>query len=115
MAEAFYNNFTNSKNANSAGIDPKTPAKYPKIRDDVCQAMAEEHIDISCQKVKLVNQHFVDNADLIFVMCQKKLCPDYLVKSSKVSYWKIEDPDKMSFDGMRKIRDQIKEKVKTLL
>ena len=115
MAEAFYNNLTKSKNAFSAGTNPNTPTKYPKIPDEIFQIMKEENIDVSHQKVKLINRHFVDEAERIFVMCKKDLCPDFLTKSDKVIYWKIEDPYQMSIDDMRKIRDQIKVKVQSIL
>jgi len=115
MAEAFYNYFTKSKNAFSAGTDSNTPAKYPKMPDEICQIMKEENIDVSHQKVKLINRHFVDEAERIFVMCRKDLCPDFLTNSDKVIYWKIEDPYKMTIDDMRKIRDQIKVKVKSII
>ncbi|MBU1110707.1 hypothetical protein KKB83_03760 [Patescibacteria group bacterium] len=115
MAEAFYNHITKSNNASSAGTDPNTPSKYPKLPDYICQIMAEENIDVSRHKVKLINEHFMDNAKQIFVMCSKELCPDFLVKSNKVTYWEIDDPYKMGLDDMRKIRDQIKAKVQTIL
>ncbi|MFW6047364.1 MAG: low molecular weight phosphatase family protein [Candidatus Woesearchaeota archaeon] len=115
MAEAFYNHFTNSKNAFSAGIDPNTPTKYPKIPNEICQIMKEENIAVSNQKVKLIKRHFVDEAEKIFVMCKKDLCPDFLTNSEKVVYWKIEDPYEMNIDDMRGIRDQIKIKVKSII
>ena len=115
MAEAFYNSFTKSKNAFSAGTDPNTPKKYPKMPDEICQIMKEENIDVSHQKVKLINRDFVDEAERIFVMCGKDLCPDFLIHSDKVIYWQIEDPYQMSINDMRKIRDQIKVKVQSIL
>ena len=115
IAEAFYNYFTNSKNAFSAGIDPNTPIKYPKMPDEICQIMSEENIDVGNQKVKLIDKHFVNEAEKIFVMCKKEYCPDFLINSDKVTYWKIEDPYKMSIDNMKKIRDQIKVKVKSII
>lgn len=47
IAEAFYNDFTESHNALSAGIDKNTPAKYPKIPDGICKIMTEENLDLS--------------------------------------------------------------------
>ena len=115
MAEAFYNYFTKSKNAFSAGTNSNTSTKYPKIPDEICQIMKEENIDVSHQKVKLINKHFVDETKRIFVMCKKNLCPDFLINSDKVIYWEIEDPYQMSVDDMRKIRNQIKVKVQSII
>lgn len=115
MAEAFYNYYSESKDAISAGTDPDTSIKYPEIPKEIRQIMLEEGIDISLQKVKLIDKRLVERADRIFVMCEKVLCPDFLVNSRKIVFWVIKDPYQMSLDGMRKIRDQIKAKVKTII
>ena len=81
MAEAYYNHFTKSNDAYSAGTNPKTPQLYPKMPDEICQIMAEEGIDVSNQKVKTIEEHFVEEAERIFVMCEKECCPNFLVNS----------------------------------
>jgi len=48
-------------------------------------------------------------------MCNKELCPDFLLNSNKVAYWQIEDPYQIDLDSMRKIRDQIKLKIKSII
>ena len=115
MAEAFYNQLTKSQNAFSAGIDPNTPLKYPEIPSQVRLVMAEEEIDVSRQKVKLINRCQVGRAAQIFVMCQKEDCPAFLINSGKVVYWQIEDPYQLSLDDLRRIRDQIKVKIESIL
>jgi len=115
MAEAFYNYFTKSKNAFSAGTDPNTPKSYLKMPHEICQIMLEEGIDVSNQKIKTINEHFVEDAKIIYIMCEKECCPDFLINSNKIIYWKIKDPFKTSLDEMKKIRDQIKIKVKSII
>ena len=115
MAEAFYNHLTKSKDAFSAGTDPKTPKKYPKIPEEIYKIMLEEGIDISSQKVKLINKKFINEARKIFIMCKKELCPNYLINSNKTTYWKITDPYKMNLYDRTKIRDEIKAKVKSII
>ena len=115
MAEAFYNHFTRSSDASSAGLIQKTPKLYPRLPDDICNVMAEQGIDVSNQKVKTVNEDMVNAAERIFVMCEKEHCPDYLLKSSKAVFWQVEDPYKKSFDELRSIRDEIKAKVKSVI
>jgi len=115
MAEGFYNYFTDSQEAYSAGTDPTTPKKYPKLPDAICQIMLEEGIDVRHQKVKTINEHFVENAEQIFVMCEKEHCPDFLINSSKTKFWQIADPYKMGLDEMKQIRDQIKAKVRSIV
>lgn len=115
MAEGYSNHLTQTNEASSAGVDPKTPAKYLKLPDNIIAIMAEEGIDISHQLVKLISEQMVREAEEIFVMCSREACPDFLVESDKVTYWNIEDPFEMSTDELRKIRNQIKERVESIL
>lgn len=115
MAEGFYNFFTKSKDASSAGTDEKTPSKYPEIPDHIVDVMKEEDIDISKNKVKLVTEDMVKKADKIYVMCEKEFCPDFLLHSDKNVFWKIKDPYQMSGTSVRKIRDHIKDKICSII
>ena len=115
MAEAFYNYFTNSKNSSSAGTNDKTPQLYPKIPSEICQIMLEEKIDLSKQKVKVITEEMVEEAERIFMMGEHEKNPEFLINSNKVTFWDIEDPYQMSLEEMKKIRDQIKDKVRTII
>jgi len=111
MAEAYYNHFTHSHDAVSAGTKQDTPQKYPKLPYEVVALMNEEDIDVSKNKVKLVNEDMINDADKIIVMCDKNQCPGFLLKSKKAVFWEVKDPHHMPIDEMRKIRDIIKTKV----
>jgi arsenate reductase len=114
MAEAFYNHLTNSKEAYSAGTNKDTPRLYPKIPEMICQVMQEKGIDVSNQKVKTITELFVEEAEQIFVMCNTRFWPNYLLNTSdKTKYWEIEDPYHMGINNIRKIRDHIERKVKS--
>lgn len=115
MAEAYYNHFTNSDNAFSAGVLDFTPAKYGHPIKEVVDVMDEDGIDVSKQNVDYINEEMVKNSEKIFVMCKEEECPDFLLKSGKVTFWKIEDPFGSSKDNFRKIRDKIKENVQKLI
>ena len=52
MAEAFYNYFTDSLDAISAGVLDFTPAKYGHPIPEVVEVMQEEGIDVSQKKSK---------------------------------------------------------------
>ncbi len=54
-------------------------------------------------------------ADKIFVLCEKKYCPEFLLKSNKATYWKLEDPEFMNRADMIKIRNQIKSLVLSVI
>jgi len=113
IAEGYYNHFTGSKDGCSAG----TRASYIglELSDRINKLMEEEGIDVKHQQVKLLKHSFVETAERIFVLCGKGSCPDYLLNSDKVAYWEVTDPYDMELDDMRVIRDQIKEKVRSIL
>jgi arsenate reductase len=115
MAEAYYNHLTNSKDAFSAGTDPESPKKYPQMSKVFCDLMLDDGINMSSQWVKLIENGDVEKADRIYVLCEKKDCPDYVLKSEKVTFWEVDDPEFMSPDEMRKIRNQIKSLVKSII
>lgn len=115
MAEAFYNNFSQTRGAISAGVLDSTPAKYGKPILEVVTVMNEAGIDISKQRVKTVTEQMVANSDEIYVLTRKEDCPMFIVNSSIVRYWNIEDPFNTTIDNFRKIRDEIKLKVKDIV
>ncbi|XOB46473.1 MAG: low molecular weight phosphatase family protein [Candidatus Nealsonbacteria bacterium] len=115
MAEAYYNHFTNSNNATSAGILDFTPVRYGYPIKEVVQAMREEGIDVSKNKVKTITREMVKENDKIFVMCKKEECPNFLLNSGKVTFWDVGDPFDTDLENFRRIRDKIKKRVKNLL
>lgn len=56
-----------------------------------------------------------ENSEEIYVLTRKEDCPIFIVNSSKVRYWNIEDPFNTTIDNFRKIRDEIKLKVKDIV
>lgn len=115
IAEAFYNHFTKSKNASSAGVDPTTPERYSNPTEEIIQVMKEEGIDVSHQKVKIVTPEMVKGSDRIFIMCKKEDCPNFLLEHPKITFWNIEDPYKAGLEATRKVRDDIKSKVLSII
>lgn len=115
MAEAFYNKFTSSSNATSAGILDFTPAKYGHPIAEVIKIMSEEGIDVSQKIVKTITVDMVTNVDQIYVLCPEEKIPDFIAKSNKVTYWDIEDPFDSSIENFRVVRNKIKGKIEKLL
>ena len=115
MAEAFYNHFTQTNDAWSAGVDPTTPRRYPYPAKEIIQVMQEENIDVSKRKVKVITKEMVENSDKIFVMCKKEDCPDFLLSHDRVTFWNIKDPYKAGLKATRKVRDNIKGKVLSII
>jgi arsenate reductase len=115
IAEAYYNYFTKSNGASSAGVLDFTPLKYPHPAEEVVQVMKEDGIDILEQIVKVITEEMVNDADKIFIICKKEECPEFLLNSNKTTFWDIDDPYNTSLGDHRRIRDEIKEHVKQLI
>ncbi|MBT3836572.1 hypothetical protein HOD05_00610 [Candidatus Woesearchaeota archaeon] len=114
MAEAYYNHFTHTKNASSAGTLDFTPEKYKIPLKPVIEVMKEEGIDISQQKVEFVTQEMVDTNDKIYILCKKEKCPEFLLNSNKIEIWDIKDPFGESHEVFRKTREIIKNKIEEI-
>jgi arsenate reductase len=115
MAEGYYNHFTKSSDASSAGVDPTTPERWQRLAPEIIQVMEEEKIDLFSKKVKLVTEKMVQNADQIIVMCKKEDCPNFVLNHKSIYFWDIDDPYGSSIEQFRLIRNAIRLKVYALL
>lgn len=52
---------------------------------------------------------------IVFMMCTKDECPDYLINSEKVIFWDVEDPKGTSYEFHLNIKNQIKSLVQSLM
>ncbi len=110
MAEAFFNqNVPQGFEASSAG---NKPAK--KVHPVVVQAMREAGIDISRNRPESLTPEMIERAERIITMgCGSDFCPASFLP--KVEDWDVEDPADKSIDIVRKIRDEIRERVDRLI
>lgn len=115
MAEAYYNHFSKSEGATSAGVLDFTPAKYGSPIQEVIQVIKEDDLDVSKQKVKFITEQMVKNSDKIFIMCKKGECPEFLLNSGKITFWKVDDPFGKPLERFRECRDIIRRKVQNLI
>jgi len=110
MAEAFFNSLSKKAKAISAGTDPDK-----KIHPWTIEVMKEVGIDVSQQKPKLLFDELLKKAEQIIIMESgliKDIAPKY---SPKLKEWKIEKLLGKSIGQVRKIRDQIKKRIKQLI
>ncbi len=110
MAEAFFNQLAKGKaRALSAGTNPDTA-----VDSRVVEAMREMGIDISDNKPKALTLEMVEQADKVITMgCGVEgICPATFVETED---WDLEDTKGKTLDEVRKIRDEIRVKVVTLL
>jgi arsenate reductase (thioredoxin) len=108
MAEAFFNQIAQGKaKAISAGSQPAD-----KVNPTVVEVMREEGIDISHNKPKLLTLEMMEGISLAITMGCENACP---YTTAETHDWALEDPKDKPIDQVRKIRDEIKVRVRKLV
>ena len=118
MAEGYYNFFTKSNKAISAGVNgDKAREKYNNHpSSEVIALMKEDGVDISQQKIDQLTPNLIESVERVVVLCDKKEISGQILKNAKeVLYIHILDPYAQSIEKMRKIRDEIKHLVMKLI
>jgi len=92
----------------SAGTQP-----VDQINPTAVAAMAEIGIDITAATPKVLTAESVEASDVVITMGCGDTCPYF----PGVSYrdWKLDDPAGQPIDMVRRIRDDIAERVNTLI
>ena len=108
MAEAFAKK--HGLNAQSAGTDP---AKH--VNPIVVQAMREKEVDLSTNSPKTLTTKMIDEAGLVVTMgCSvEEVCPRPMLAKmqKKLIDWQLEDPKGKTIEEVRKIRDNIEQRI----
>lgn len=91
--------------AGSAPADQVNPAAV--------EAMAEDGIDIAREQPKLLTDGAVRASDVVITMGCGDTCPIYPGK--RYEDWELEDPAGQGVEGVRPIRDEIRQRVTTLI
>jgi protein-tyrosine-phosphatase len=92
----------------SAGSEPAA-----SLNPVAVQAMAETGIDIAGQQPKLLRSDQVQAADVVITMGCGDTCPFYPGK--RYEDWEFEDPAGKGLPTVRRIRDEIRQRVESLL
>lgn len=92
----------------SAGSAPKETLNPVAVA-----AMAEAGIDIANNKPKILTVDAVQASDVVITMGCGDTCPYFPGK--RYEDWVLEDPAGQSIEKVRKIRDEIKERVENLV
>jgi arsenate reductase len=92
----------------SAGSEPGD-----RINPNVVEAMAEVGVDITKEFPKPMTDEVVRAADAVITMGCGDACPIYPGK--RYEDWEVDDPAEADLDGVRRIRDEIGERVRRLL
>lgn len=92
----------------SAGSEPKD-----QINPVAIEAMAEEGIDIANNTPKLLTTEAVRESDVVVTMGCGDACPVFPGK--RYEDWSLDDPAGQDIATVRRIRDDIKARVKALV
>jgi protein-tyrosine-phosphatase len=92
----------------SAGSEPADQVN-PAVRD----ALLEDGIDISDETPKILTTTAVQASDVVVTMGCGDTCP--IFAGRRYEDWVLDDPAGQGIDGVRPIRDDIKERVRQLL
>jgi arsenate reductase (thioredoxin) len=97
-----------SVHVRSAGSDPTD-----QINPHVVTAMSELGLDLSKEFPKPMTDEVVQAADVVITMGCGDACPIYPGK--RYEDWELDDPAEADADAVRRIRDEIAERVRRLL
>lgn len=124
MAQGFYNHYSHSQNAGSAGLNPeKKWDEAPTLSDfetmshkpaKSSETMQEVGIDITGHKRQLLTVDKLGDYDLIVNLAEKSQTPDWL-RGDNVIWWNATDPRNESSEKNRIARDEIERRIKQLL
>src|SRR4051812_7651082 len=92
----------------SAGSEPADD-----LNPAVVEAMDEIGIDIAAERPKKLENEMVRESDVVVTMGCGDACPIYPGK--RYEAWDLEDPAGKDLEKVRRIRDEIRERVESLI
>jgi arsenate reductase len=109
MAAAFFNALADSTKARatSAGTQPSN-----RVHAEVIQVMREVGIELADAKPQLLTDEMANEADVLVTMGCRERCP--MVPGARREDWELRDPKGLPLDQVRKVRDEIRERVERL-
>jgi arsenate reductase len=109
MAAAFFNKICDHAKASaiSAGTEPGK-----RVHPEVVQVMKEEGIDLSNVTPKFLSPELAQKATLLVTMGCGDACP--YVPGLKKLDWPLQDPKGQPIEVVRKIRDELRQRVVVL-
>lgn len=92
----------------SAGSEPGD-----QINPDAVQTIAEEGIDITGEPPKILTTDAVHASDVVITMGCGDTCP--IFPGKRYEDWIVDDPAGQALDTVRRIRDDIRSRIETLI
>lgn len=109
MAAAYLSHLSEGRiEVRSAGSAPAY-----SVNPAAVQAMAEEGIDMSAETPKILTTEAVKESDVVITMGCGDTCP--IFPGKRYEDWKLDDPAGQGVEAVRPIRDEIRERIETLI
>jgi arsenate reductase (thioredoxin) len=110
IAAAWFNLLSDPAKARgiSAGTEPG-----PRVHPEVVAAMSEVGVDLSAAPTSKLTTELAQRAQMLITMGCGDQCP--VVPGLKRDDWPLEDPRNQPLSRVREIRDEIRQRVETLL
>jgi arsenate reductase len=110
MAAAFFAELADPALARAVSAGTR-PAE--RVHPEVVEAMREVGIDLSAARPRLLTQDLAREAQLLVTMGCGDECP--LVPGLRREDWPLEDPKGQPAERVREIREEIRERVRSLV
>lgn len=96
-------------------IEVRSAGSMPgdQVNPVAVQAMAEVGIDIANQTPKILTTESVQASDVVITMGCGDACP--IFPGKRYEDWELEDPAGKGIDIVRRVRDDIRSRVQTLI
>lgn len=110
MAAAFFNQLADPQKAQaiSAGTEPGE-----RVHPEVQAVMQEVGIDLSNTRPQKLTEELAQGAQLLITMGCGDKCP--YVPGLRRDDWPLRDPKGLPLDEVRSVRDEIKERIQSLV
>lgn len=109
MAAAFTEELGGGRvDVRSAGTEPAE-----QVNPGVVEAMREVGIDLRGREPRLLEDEGVRDANVVVTMGCGDACPVF--PGTRYEDWELEDPSRRPLEDIRRIRDDIRERVRNLL
>ena len=104
-----------ARHLSGGAVEVRSAGSAPadQVNPSAVAAMAEEGIDITAERPKILTTDAVQISDVVITLGCGDTCPVYPGK--RYEDWDLEDPAGKGVDSVRPIRDDIKTRVLTLL
>ena len=105
--------YTTALSGGAVEVRSAGSAPADQVNPSAVEAMAEEGIDLSAEQPKILTTEAVQESDVVITMGCGDTCP--IFPGKRYEDWELEDPAGRDLEAVRRIRDQIEERVRGLL